>query len=298
MNTKLSRTELFLTVILALSFIALGVLGYSYYKLKSTHIKNVLTFTEEKKAYETKIGSLETELVNSINENNELAQELDEEKNRNEEFEEQINEIAGTVGTLEKLSKTDKELLQKYSKIYFLNEHYIPQGIVQIDKDYTFQEKESWIHKQVEPFLENMLNKAKKDGIDLKVISAYRSFDEQVDVKEGHVVVYGSGTANQFSAEQGYSEHQLGTTVDLTTPEVGGTYTSFKDTEAYEWLTKNAYKYGFTLSYPENNSYYIYEPWHWRFVGTDLARELHNDGKYFYDLEQRDIDKYLISLFD
>jgi D-alanyl-D-alanine carboxypeptidase len=73
---------------------------------------------------------------------------------------------------------------------------------------------------------------------------------------------------------------------------------NFETTPAYEWLVKNAYKFGFALSYPKDNAYYIFEPWHWRFVGTDLARKLHRDGKSFYDLEQREIDEYLISLFD
>ena len=72
----------------------------------------------------------------------------------------------------------------------------------------------------------------------------------------------------------------------------------FDTTEAYTWLQKNAYKYGFVLSYPKDNGFYIFEPWHWRFVGQKLAGDLHDDGKFFYDLDQRDIDKYLISLFD
>lgn len=146
-------------------------------------------------------------------------------------------------------------------------------------------------------FLEDMLDAAKDDGIDLKVLSAYRSFDEQISVKQSHTVVYGSG-ANTFSADQGYSEHQLGTTVDLTTPEINGAYESFADTDAYQWLQKNAYKYGFILSYPEGNAYYVFEPWHWRFVGVDLARDLHRKGDNFYDWDQRKIDEYLIKIFD
>ncbi|NIQ05864.1 MAG: M15 family metallopeptidase, partial [Candidatus Korarchaeota archaeon] len=80
---------------------------------------------------------------------------------------------------------------------------------------------------------------------------------------------------------QGYSEHQLGTTVDLTTTEIGGPYESFAGTEAYEWLQKHAHRYGFILSYPEENEFYIFEPWHWRFVGTDLARDLERHDETF-----------------
>jgi D-alanyl-D-alanine carboxypeptidase len=109
--------------------------------------------------------------------------------------------------------------------------------------------------------------------------------------------VYGSG-ANTFSADQGYSEHQLGTTVDITDETVGGTYASFAQTEAYEWLLDNAYKHGFILSYPEGNEFYIFEPWHWRFVGTDLARDLQRSDDDFYTMDQREIDKYRLEMFD
>jgi D-alanyl-D-alanine carboxypeptidase len=143
-----------------------------------------------------------------------------------------------------------------------------------------------------------MIAEAKEDGVDLKVISAYRSFETQTDLKSTYKVIYGAGSANQFSADQGYSEHQLGTTVDVTTPTTAGTFVSFENDPGYMWLTKNAHQFGFVLSYPKNNTYYQYEPWHWRFVGTDLAKDLHAEGKYFYDLDQRKINEYLVDIFD
>ena len=142
-----------------------------------------------------------------------------------------------------------------------------------------------------------MLDDAKNDGHAIRVISAFRSFDEQIEVKGQHTLVYGSG-ANAFSADQGYSEHQLGTAIDIADTVTGGTYTSFATTEAYAWLQKNAHKYGFILSYPEGNQFFIFEPWHWRFVGRDLAKDLHNDKKTFYDLDQRELDAYLVKIFD
>src|SRR5690606_18737682 len=108
---------------------------------------------------------------------------------------------------------------------------------------------------------------------------------------------YGSG-ANAFSADQGFSEHQLGTTVDFTTTGLGGGLQGFGNTPAYQWLVQNAYKYGFVLSYPEDNAYYVFEPWHWRYVGEDLAEDLHDDDQHFYDLPQREIDQYLLHIFD
>lgn len=227
-----------------------------------------------------------------------LEDDYKAEKNKNDSFQNQINKISGTVGSLDKLSKTDKELLQKYSKVYFLNENYIPEKLVQIDKKYLYTESvPKEIHAKVEPFLNDMLDAALDDNVKIWVVSAYRSFGTQAALKNSYSVTYGTG-ANAFSADQGYSEHQLGTTLDFTTEGINGGLDGFDATAAYTWLQKNAYKYGFILSYPQNNSYYEYEPWHWRFVGQDLAKYLHTKGVNFYDVDQRTIDTYLISIFD
>jgi len=207
-------------------------------------------------------------------------------------------DLEDSVETLEKIATTDKQLLQKYSRVYFLNEHYMPEDLQQIDEEYDFVNgKEVSVHARVWPFLKDMLREAERDDIDLMVLSGYRSFAEQASLKGEYLQTYGSG-ANQFSADQGYSEHQLGTAVDFTTKETGGNLDLLENTETFTWLTRNAYKYGFVMSYPENNEYYEYEPWHWRFVGKDLARYLYRNEMYFYDMGQRDIDAYLPEMFD
>ncbi len=246
----------------------------------------------------TTIAALTAKLSLTSEELDELEDDYKKEKNKNDDFEDQIKDISGTVKDLDKLSKTDKELLQKYSKVYFLNEHYIPPKIVPIEKQYLYNENAAKsIHGKVEPFLTDMLDDALTDGVKIWVNSSYRSFYEQASLKGAYTQSYGSG-ANAFSADQGYSEHQLGTTLDFTTEGLGGGLGNFETTKAYEWLQKNAHKYGFTLSYPKGNAYYIFEPWHWRFVGEDLAEDLHDAGKTFYEWEQREIDKYLIKIFD
>ena len=293
LNLKGNSSILWILVIALILFIC----GFFYTQVTFAKFKESSKVTIE--GYESKIKGLEVTLAEATIEKTALAEQLDAEQRKNADFENQISEIEGTLGDLEKLSKTDPELLNKYSKVYFLNENYIPNALVQIPSTYTQNDsKDYWFHKQVWPSLEKMLKAAKEDRINLEIISGYRSFDEQVEVKSGHVVVYGAGTANQFSAEQGYSEHQLGTAVDLTTKELGVNFEAIKTTPAYKWLQDNAYKYGFILSYPEGNSYYQFEPWHWRFVGIKLAKDLDDDNKYFYDLSQREIDAYLINFFD
>lgn len=261
-----------------------------------------LNQTKQKEAELAIASSTITKLQNEIESIKEdlddLADDYRDEKNRNEDFEDQIRSLSGTLGDLDKLAKLDKQLLAKYSKVYFLNENYTPSKLKEIDSQYIQEGKgDLYFHASAINHLEDMLDAAKKDDIDLQIVSAYRSFDEQTNLKGQHTQVYGSG-ANTFSADQGYSEHQLGTTVDLTVKSVGGTYTSFGDTAAFAWLEDNAHKYGFILSYPEGNDFYVYEPWHWRFVGTDLARHLDRSDETFYTMDQREIDDYLLEIFD
>ena len=244
------------------------------------------------------INELSSRLALTAEELQDIERDLEREQDRNEDFEDQIKAISGTVGILDKLSKTDEELLQKYSKAYFLNENFVPLKISKIDERYVLPgRKDQYFHGDALEFLTDMLDAAADDGHDIKILSAYRSFDEQQALKGQYTQVYGSGS-NAFSADQGYSEHQLGTTVDLSDIATGGTYTSFAQTEAYDWLIKNAYRYGFILSYPENNTFYVYEPWHWRFVGVELARDLHRAEDEFYNWDQRTIDEYLVKIFD
>lgn len=214
-------------------------------------------------------------------------------------YKQEVGSFSSTVTTLQKLSKTDPELLEKYSKVFFLNENYAPARLTEVPNQYSYSDlKKLKVHSQVWPYMQKMLDEAKRSNVTIYIASAYRSFNEQEALKQEYKVVYGAGTANQFSADQGYSEHQLGTTVDLTTTGLGGQLDGFDNTKAYEWLAANAHKYGFVLSYPKGNQFYVYEPWHWRFVGIKLATDLHSKNKNFYDLDQRDIDEYLVSIFD
>lgn len=243
-----------------------------------------------------RIVSLESGLAST---SEDFSKKLLEQQNQTSDFQNTISDITDTVGTLEKLSKTDKELLQKYSRVYFLNDNYVPMQLKDIDTEYLLDpKKDAEFHALALPYLERMINRAENAEVTLKIASAYRSFGTQSALKNGYLITYGSG-ANQFSADQGYSEHQLGTAVDLTEPGlVPALSVNFEKTKGFIWLENNAYKYGFVLSYPKNNNFYQYEPWHWRFVGVKLATKLHQEGINFSDMEQREIDTYLVKIFD
>ncbi len=253
--------------------------------LQSDHDANVRELAELK-ASTTQSSALLSDLYTT------LSRVIDEEKAKNKTLEEKL-------GSLDKLAKADPQLLKKYSKIYFLNENYAPLRLVTIPTEYTYNQKTTYeIHADVLYYLQSLLTDARNDGMNLLIISAFRSFATQATVKNINVVKFGTKTANQFSAEQGFSEHQLGTTVDFTTSATKDNFSKFDGTQEYQWLKNNAYLYGFVLSYPKGNSYYAYEPWHWRFVGVELAKRIHDEGKYFYDYDQRVLDEYVTKIFD
>lgn len=285
---------------------AIAGVSYEFYIL---HEKNTTLGEALRKLTEDQIATAKSlsDTITILNENltltkaeqDKLQKALSSEQARVRAQQQQLENISGTVGTLEKLTYTDEELLQKYSKVYFLNEHYIPTNLSRIPGELLLDpDRDLQIHTSVLPYLEKLFAANTSPDFDLRVTSAYRSYGTQANLKAEYNVVYGQGTANQFSADQGYSEHQLGTTLDFTTVRTGSNLDAFAGTSDYRWLLDNAHKYGFTLSYPEGNSYYKYEPWHWRFVGIKLATDLHNQNKHFYDLEQREIDKYLVNVFD
>ena len=305
MANKTQKLYLVLIALIVISGIAIGYFAYQNYQLKKygLALNDELLATKADFASTTEslsgsINSLSAELSQAKTERDDFEQKYNSEKRRMDFFNSQVSAVQGAVGYLEKLSETDPELLQKYSKVYFLNENYIPESLVTISSGYTYDTKKEYsFYSKTWLFLQSLMTAAAAADIDIKIISAYRSFGTQSELKSAYKMVYGSG-ANQFSADQGYSEHQLGTTLDFTSSQVGAAYSGFEKTETYQWLLDNAYKYGFILSYPEDNGYYQFEPWHWRFVGRSLAEKLHQDGKNFYDLDQRDIDQYLIFFFD
>lgn len=284
------RVLLTLLLVVTLSFGAAA--AYGYYQVTGLETK-LAELTHATVSLEDNIALATTSLGDSIQEERKHVEA------KLSGVQDQVGSITGTVSTLQKLSEIDPELLAKYSKVFFLSEHYAPARLTDIPLAYKYTEtKPLQVIPEILPYLTRMLKQAKNDNIPLYVASAYRSFDTQGSLKGAYSVTYGAGTANSFSADQGYSEHQLGTTVDLITTGTGGSLSGFDKTPAYTWLLANAHRYGFVLSYPKNNGYYIFEPWHWRFVGVKLATDLHNTEQAFYEVDQRTIDTYLVSLFD
>lgn len=306
MDKKIFRL---LIAALILSLIGGGYLGYQDYRLKqrgffletelTKRTSELVKRTGELASTTESLNLLQEDFVKMKAERDDFEQKYYDEKSRLDFIAAQVGDLTNMVGVMEKLNQMDPELLKKYSKVYFLNENYAPEKLLKIDDKYVYNnfQRELFVLQKIWLYLQNLMEDAASAGVDIKILSAYRSFDEQAELKYSYATVYGSG-ANQFSADQGYSEHQLGTAMDFTTQKIGAALPSFEASGTYKWLIENAHKYGFAISYPKSNEYFRFEPWHWRFIGRSLADKLHAENKYFYDLDQRLIDTYLLSFFD
>lgn len=124
----------------------------------------------------------------------------------------------------------------------------------------------------------SMKKAAANDGISLSIISGFRSYYTQRTIYNNYVARDGVEEADTYSARPGHSEHQTGLAMDINSLEV-----SFEDTTEGKWLNENCSRFGFIIRYPKGKSDetgYMYEPWHIRYVGERLAKELYHNGDW------------------
>lgn len=136
-------------------------------------------------------------------------------------------------------------------------------------------------------FLE-LSSDAKAIGLNIYASSGYRSYSNQEYIYNNYAKRDGIEKADTYSARAGYSEHQTGLAIDVNTVDM-----TFDNTSESKWLRENCYKYGFVIRYPkgkEGITGYMYEPWHIRYVGKELASKLYKDGDYITFEEYFGID--------
>jgi len=175
-------------------------------------------------------------------------------------------------------------LLKKINKQSPLPADYIPPSL----EDVSGKVKTIGIiclREDIVPSLIAMFQAAEKDGINFAITSGYRRPEIQKYLYDYWLKMHGQPALNEI-ANPYFSEHQLGTAVDLTDDSIGykGASDSFANSRGSRWLAENAYQYGFIMSYPQNQENitgYKYEPWHWRFVGKEIATFLHNQNLTF-----------------
>jgi zinc D-Ala-D-Ala carboxypeptidase len=168
------------------------------------------------------------------------------------------------------------------NKQFGLPADFVPYDLIKAQVPLSPLSRNSLIRKDVNEALKVLFDAAKAEGVELWFHSGYRSYTEQKRVYQRYVRRHGEKSANTFSAKPGYSEHQTGLAVDITSPKSRSLFSQgFGDSKEGKWLAENSYRFGFVIRYPKEKSEitgYIYEPWHLRYVGIDLAITLFESG--------------------
>ena len=185
---------------------------------------------------------------------------------------------------LELNTNKDLGMLMNVNKFYALSETYTPENLKNIDLTYAYGEEgeNKLIDYAYDKFLE-LWQAANDQGFYLMVTSSYRDYESQKEIYDYRVSTWGERKADETAARPGHSEHQTGLVIDMTS-KTEPLADSFTDSEAYEWLKENAYKYGFIERYPEGKTYltgYNPESWHWRYVGLEAAKTMHDEDITF-----------------
>src|SRR5574344_433342 len=171
-----------------------------------------------------------------------------------------------------------KNILMIVNKYYYLSSTYEPNDLRTIDKAYS-KGVNNKLRDVAASAFERMAAAAKLDNIIIFNQSAYRSYNVQSNIYNRSVSQYGVSVSDKTSARPGNSEHQTGLALDVNMIS-----DTFETTDAFKWLTSNAYKYGFILRYPKGKDKitgYSYEPWHYRYVGEDIAKQIKDEGITF-----------------
>lgn len=148
------------------------------------------------------------------------------------------------------------------NKTYSLPASYNPGGLTSVTRKY----------------MNKMFADAKSIGLNIYLSSGFRSYSDQKYIYNNYVSYDGNEKADTYSARAGHSEHQTGFAFD-----VNDISNAFDDTPEAKWLSENAWRYGFILRYPKgktNETGYMYESWHFRYVGEELAKKLYNNGDW------------------
>lgn len=165
--------------------------------------------------------------------------------------------------------------LMLVNKYFYLTEDYEPNDLITLTAKYNTGRNSQMRKEAANAFME-MSDAATVDNVVIKNASAYRTYKYQVTLYNNYVERDGKTAADTYSARPGFSEHQTGLATDINQID-----NSFENTDAFRWLQKNAYKYGFILRFPkdkEDITGYQYEPWHYRYVGTKVAKQIHDEN--------------------
>ena len=177
-----------------------------------------------------------------------------------------------------KMADTTLGELMIANKYYSIGE-YEPDDLVSIESEYGL---DAYMEREAYQAYKEMADAMFEEGIDVWITSAYRPYSSQVRIYNSYLENDPQEVVDTYSARPGFSDHQTGRVVDLISE--GGDLGSFEGTKAQRWLSENAHEYGFILRYPEDKvdmTGYMYESWHYRYVGKDVAFYIKTSGITF-----------------
>ncbi|WP_434801671.1 M15 family metallopeptidase [Robertmurraya yapensis (ex Hitch et al 2024)] len=187
-----------------------------------------------------------------------------------------FNEIEEVDG--KSIIQNPLNILSLVNKQFALPDYYAPEDLVRPNVAFSFGNldiEKSYMRKEAAKHLEIMLDAAKKENIEIFAVSGYRSYERQKSVFDAKVSEAGVVAASEVVAVPGYSEHQTGLAMDVSSRSVNlELIEEFGETVEGKWLANNAHKFGFIVRYPlgkEDITGYQYEPWHFRYVGVQAA---------------------------
>jgi zinc D-Ala-D-Ala carboxypeptidase len=191
--------------------------------------------------------------------------------------------IRDLLTLLRQILAQDPYLYRLVDKQHALPADYVPPDLVSLDNQDQIVVNRRGMFLRHETFmaLQNMSRVARASNITLDVSSAYRSYAYQENLFARHSRNLGLQEAERVSARAGTSQHQLGTVIDF-----GSITEAYAATKAFAWLQTHGSTFGFSLSYPDGFEWltgYIYEPWHYRYVGAATCRLI---DYYFNGIQQ------------
>lgn len=170
------------------------------------------------------------------------------------------------------------------NKDYGLPSDYVPDDLEVPDIPFSFSgyQEKKLMRAEAARALKSMFRDAAEEGLSLHGVSGYRSYERQQAIYDRNVNRDGREQADMYSARPGHSEHQTGLAMDISTQSIHNRLNeTFAATPEGRWLADHGYEYGFIIRYPRDKTDitgYAYEPWHVRYVGRELAGELHDNN--------------------
>ena len=213
-------------------------------------------------------------------------QNATQEQKSNTEYEQKTSEEKNIDAlTVDQILTMPDSIVALVNKTRYLPSDYTPENLTVVAPDiipYTVPGtlERNMVRSELEEPLLQMISDSQAAGLDIWVASAYRSYERQKEIFDHNVEQVGYDETIKVVALPGTSEHQTGLCIDFTTESVGFTLEeNFEETAEGKWLKDNAHRYGFIMRYPkgkEEITGYSYEPWHFRYVGADIATEIYN----------------------